>query len=44
VEVDIKRLFNISKEILGLRRYSITIEIMRALILLRNYLRCEQEG
>jgi hypothetical protein len=43
-EVDIKRLFNISREILGLRRYFITTETIRALILLRDYLRREQEG
>ena len=43
-EVDIERLFNISQEILGLRRYSITRETIRALILLRDYLRHEREG
>jgi hypothetical protein len=43
-EVDIKRLFNIGQEILGLRRYSITRETIRALILLRDYLRHEREG
>jgi hypothetical protein len=43
-EVDIERLFNISWEILGLRCYSITEETMRALILLRDYLRREREG
>jgi hypothetical protein len=43
-EVDVERLFNIGREILGLRRYSMTGETMRALILLRDYLRREQEG
>jgi hypothetical protein len=43
-EVDVKRLFNIGREILGLRRYSMTGETMRALILLRDYLRRKREG
>jgi hypothetical protein len=43
-EVDVKRLFNIGREILGLRRYLITRETIRVLILLRDYLRREQEG
>jgi hypothetical protein len=43
-EVDVERLFNIRREILGLRRYSMTTETMRALILLRDYLRREKEA
>ena len=43
-EVDIERLFNIGRELLGLRRFSMSAETIRALILLRDYLRREKEG
>ena len=43
-EVDIKRLFNIIREVLVLKRYSMTAETIRALILLRDYLRREKEA
>jgi len=41
VEVNVKRLFNIIREILGLRRALITIETLRALVLLKDYIRRE---
>jgi hypothetical protein len=39
IEVDIKRLFNITRNILGLRCISMSTETLRALILLKDYLR-----
>jgi hypothetical protein len=36
-EVDVKRLFNITREILGLRRALMAAETLRALILLKDY-------
>jgi hypothetical protein len=41
VEVNVKRLFNIVREILGLRRALISIETLRALVLLKDYIRRE---
>ena len=38
-KVDVKRLFNIARDILGLWRMSISIETLRALILLKDYIR-----
>ena len=38
-EVDVERLFNIARNILGLRRMSMSAETLRALILLKDYLR-----
>jgi hypothetical protein len=39
IEVDVKRLFNIARNILGLRRILMSAETLRALILLKDYLR-----
>jgi hypothetical protein len=44
VEVNVERLFNIIREILGLRRALISIETLRALILLKDYIYCEVAG
>jgi hypothetical protein len=38
-KVDVERLFNIAREILGLRRALINAETLRALILLKDYIR-----
>jgi len=38
-KVDVKRLFNIARDILGLRRMSMSAETLRALILLKDYMR-----
>ena len=43
-EVDIKRLFNIAREILGLRRTSMSAETLRALVLLKDYIRRKAAG
>ena len=43
-EVDIERLFNIAREILGLRRTSMSTETLRALILLKDYIRRKAAG
>ena len=43
-EVDVKRLFNIARNILGLRRMSMSAETLRALILLKDYLRRLEVG
>jgi len=40
-EADLKRLFNITREILRLRRASMTVETLRALILLKDYIHRE---
>jgi hypothetical protein len=40
-EVNVKRLFNIIREILGLRRALMSIETLRALVLLKDYIRRE---
>jgi hypothetical protein len=37
-EVDVERLFNIVREILGLRRILMSIETLRALVLVKDYL------
>jgi hypothetical protein len=42
-EVDVERLFNIARNILGLRRMSMSAETLRALILLKDYL-CRLEA
>ena len=44
VEVNVKRLFNIIREILGLRRALMAIETLRALILLKDFIRREAAG
>ncbi|KAH8772207.1 hypothetical protein BGZ57DRAFT_764374, partial [Hyaloscypha finlandica] len=41
VEVNVKRLFNIIREILGLRRALMTIETLRVLVLLKDYIHRE---
>jgi hypothetical protein len=41
VEVNVKRLFNIIREILGLRRALMSIETLRVLVLLKDYIRRE---
>lgn len=38
VEINIKQLFNITREILGLRRAVISIETLRVLNLLKDYI------
>ena len=43
-EVDVERLFNIARDILGLRRMSMSAETLRALILLKDYMRREADG
>ena len=43
-EVDVERLFNIARNILGLRRMSMSAETLRALILLKDYLRRLEVG
>jgi hypothetical protein len=43
-EVDVKRLFNIARDILGLRRMSMSAETLGALILLKDYMRREEAG
>jgi hypothetical protein len=43
-EVDVERLFNITRNILGLRRMSISAETLRSLILLKDYLRRLEVG
>ena len=40
-EVDVERLFNIAREMLGLRRGSMSAETLRALILIKDYM-CRQ--
>jgi hypothetical protein len=43
-EVDVKRRFNIARDILGLRRTLVMAETMRALVLVKNYIRHEAAG
>lgn len=43
-EVDIERLFNIARDILGLRRASMSAETMRALVLVKDCIRREAAG
>ena len=38
LEVDIKRLFSLGQDILGIRKFSISIDTLRTLILLRDAL------
>jgi hypothetical protein len=37
-EVDVKRLFNVTRDILGLRQTSLRADTLRALILVKDYL------
>jgi hypothetical protein len=43
-EVDVERLFNIARDIPGLRRMSMSAKTMRALVLLKDCLRRERVG
>jgi hypothetical protein len=43
-EVDVKRLFNIARDILGLRRMAMSSGTLRALILLKDHMRREVAG
>jgi hypothetical protein len=38
-EVDVERLFNVTRDILGLRRTLLGVDTLRALILVKDYLR-----
>jgi hypothetical protein len=42
--VDVERLFNIARDILGLRRIAMSPGTLRALILLKDYIRREVAG
>jgi hypothetical protein len=42
--VDIERLFNIARDILGLHRMAMSSGTLRALILLKDYMRREGAG
>jgi hypothetical protein len=44
VEVDVKRLFSVIRDILGLRRSLIGAETLKALILVKDYLRRKELG
>jgi hypothetical protein len=43
-EVDIERLFNLGRDILGIRRFSMSIDTLRTLILLKDALRMRDES
>jgi hypothetical protein len=43
-EVDVERLFNVARDVLGLRRSSLGADTLRALILVKDYLRRKQLG
>jgi hypothetical protein len=43
-EVDVERLFNLARQILGLRRISMGTETLRSLILLKDYLHRLEAG
>ena len=43
-EVDVERLFNIARDILGLRRMAMSSGTLRALILLKDYMHREVAG
>jgi hypothetical protein len=43
-EVDVERLFNVARDILGLRCMLMSAETLRALILLKDYMRHEAAG
>jgi hypothetical protein len=42
-EIDVERLFSSGRDLIGLRRYSLTAGTMRTLVFLRSYLREKQE-
>jgi hypothetical protein len=41
-EVDIERLFSLGRDMLGIRRFSMSINTLRALVLLRDALNCDE--
>jgi len=41
-EVDIERLFNVGRDILGIRRFSMSGETLRTMILLKDALRMQE--
>ena len=43
-KIDVERLFNIARDILGLRRGAIKGETLRALMLIKDHLRREKIG
>jgi hypothetical protein len=43
-EVDVKRLFNVARDILGLRQTLLGADTLRALILVKDYLRRKKLG
>ena len=43
-EVDVERLFNVARDVLGLRRSSLGADTLRALILVKDYLRRSELG
>lgn len=43
-EVDVERLFNFARDILGLRRGAMKGETLRALILVRDHIRRQKTG
>ena len=43
-EVDIKRLFNVRRDVLGIRRFAISGNTMRTMILLKDTLRMREAG
>jgi hypothetical protein len=43
-EVDVERLFNIARDILGLRQMAMSSGTLRALILLKDFIRREVAG
>jgi len=42
-EVDVERLFNTGRDILGIRRFSMTGDILRMMIMLKDNLRLQEE-
>ncbi len=43
-EVDIERLFNVGRDILGIRRFAMSGNTMRTMILLKDALRMREAG
>ena len=43
-EVDVEALFSLGRDILGIRRYSLSPESMRALMILKDFLRRQEAG
>ena len=44
LEVNVKRLFNIRRDILGVRRFAMAGETLKICIMLKDFLRCQEEG